>query len=460
MSDTPLAPDWWLASDGKWYPPTSRPAAPAGAASYQRPPGLSPVLSGWVQGLFWAAGAMSVLTMALGVRARTTFDDFEAGNASFVEWADAHDALDVGVGLLGFTMLVLAILMVIWSFKAHQTTDRLNPQHRSWGSGWSIGAWFIPFANFILPKLVLTETERIAMAPRSGGQVDPGWRQQPSSALGWVWWITFVIGGIAFSVGTWTDEPEVLLRTTTELHAGIQGWPRRASSTRSPLCAAPFTSAASARRSHHERSTSPRPPGDLPGPLTLLSGLGHLGVAGADEPDVNQTAFHSVQSSPSRWRSTALPAVALVVLVAVVAGAMIAGRANLDAAKSVRIDDRTALIQQFNQAGVASYQAESTASRIDQTPFSPTDIAANEVLLESVQTSGAGQSLAGVAIVDRDGAVVGARPTNLAIPRDVLDSVVAVIEHGGGITPVFELDGEPVWAVLQAIGGPDPWVWS
>ncbi len=27
MSDTQQGPDWWLASDGKWYPPTSTPAS-------------------------------------------------------------------------------------------------------------------------------------------------------------------------------------------------------------------------------------------------------------------------------------------------------------------------------------------------------------------------------------------------------------------------------------------------
>lgn len=28
MSETPQAPDWWLASDGRWYPPESPPGPP------------------------------------------------------------------------------------------------------------------------------------------------------------------------------------------------------------------------------------------------------------------------------------------------------------------------------------------------------------------------------------------------------------------------------------------------
>jgi len=43
MSDTPAGPDWWLASDGKWYPPSSRaavaPQTPVfGPGPYDTPP--------------------------------------------------------------------------------------------------------------------------------------------------------------------------------------------------------------------------------------------------------------------------------------------------------------------------------------------------------------------------------------------------------------------------------------
>ena len=33
MSDRPQGEGWWLASDGKWYPPESRPAPPAPPAA-------------------------------------------------------------------------------------------------------------------------------------------------------------------------------------------------------------------------------------------------------------------------------------------------------------------------------------------------------------------------------------------------------------------------------------------
>lgn len=42
MSDTSQGEGWWLASDGKWYPPESRPAWPPPQASPWAPPGTSP----------------------------------------------------------------------------------------------------------------------------------------------------------------------------------------------------------------------------------------------------------------------------------------------------------------------------------------------------------------------------------------------------------------------------------
>ena len=45
MSDTPQGPNWWQASDGKWYPPEAHPSA-----STPPPPPLAPFLSAPVPG--------------------------------------------------------------------------------------------------------------------------------------------------------------------------------------------------------------------------------------------------------------------------------------------------------------------------------------------------------------------------------------------------------------------------
>lgn len=219
MSDTPQAPDWWLASDGRWYPPTSLPG-PGTAythASYGPPLGVSPVLAGWQQGLLWASAGFAVLMFILSLRALSILNDRTGGIVSYLEVSDAHDAYAAGMGFFLLMFFGTAVLTIIWAFKAHKTTDALYPIHRSWTAGWSIGGWFIPIANLVIPKLVLNETERIAFAPRPGGIVSPEWRQQSTSALGWAWWAFFVIGWLTFGVGTYAEETEAMLRSAESL---------------------------------------------------------------------------------------------------------------------------------------------------------------------------------------------------------------------------------------------------
>lgn len=88
MSDTPQGPGWWLASDGRWYPPTERPATPPhvpppvpvlgpqgwGAPQgwgYGAPPaqpasrGLA--IASLVLGILWLCGVGAVLALIFGI---------------------------------------------------------------------------------------------------------------------------------------------------------------------------------------------------------------------------------------------------------------------------------------------------------------------------------------------------------------------------------------------------------
>jgi hypothetical protein len=91
---------------------------------------------------------------------------------------------------------------MIWMNSAHKTTQQFWSGPRSWSSGWTVGGWFIPLANLVIPKLVLTEIEKLALAPRTAGAVGPEWRSRRSSAIGWLWWIGLIVGLIINNVGT------------------------------------------------------------------------------------------------------------------------------------------------------------------------------------------------------------------------------------------------------------------
>jgi hypothetical protein len=160
------------------------------------PVGVSPALAGWLQGLMWAAAALSAL-VALAYWA--TWSAFErwlragmlAEGRTWQGWSDAErTALALGVAR-GAVLVAQFGVLVVWAHRAHGASDRLEPQGRSWSSGWAVAAWFVPLGSVVLAKAVLNEIERIALAPRRRGRVSPLWRTHPLSSAGTVWWTAF-----------------------------------------------------------------------------------------------------------------------------------------------------------------------------------------------------------------------------------------------------------------------------
>ena len=255
MSDSWQGPGWRRADDGKWYPteeaaspaaPPPPPPPPAGgyppppplpgssappppppAAQYpsspppggygsapstpygwgaQLPPRPVPTsLAGWLQGLFWAVAATSTLAALAALNARNSFQPFASQRGTYAEYQHWLDT-DHLVSVVGFFNLVvrvaLFVVLVVWCWRSHKAAAALNPGPRRWGAGWAIGAWFIPFASIVLPKLVIDETERIAMAPRSGGSAVE-WKTVRVSLIGIVWWWLFIGSGtLGFIAGT------------------------------------------------------------------------------------------------------------------------------------------------------------------------------------------------------------------------------------------------------------------
>lgn len=231
MSDTQRGPGWWLASDGRWYPPESRaqplppPPGVASTSPVQAPPlaqyppvlqapypyarptqllrGVSTGLGGTIQGFLWAAAGLAALAALMSIAALTAFNSYwnspvgsRAESSAYDDWIAFDDALSGFAGFTAICGIVLFILLIIWMHKAHTTTQQLWQGSRQWTSGWTIGGWFIPIANLVIPKLVLSEIERIALAPRVGGAVDASFKTRPTLAVGKLWWTGIVVGWV------------------------------------------------------------------------------------------------------------------------------------------------------------------------------------------------------------------------------------------------------------------------
>ncbi len=167
------------------------------AQPYVAPPVAVPsTLTGWLQGVMWATAGLAVIAGVLGFAAKSSYNDYVATRPSSVadqqaydDWISMDDAFSSAEGFIILSWIAMFVLTIVWMNKAHKATQRLWPGPRKWSAGWTVGGWFIPLAQFVIPKLVLNEIERIAKSPRWGGHVDARWKDQSTSALGWLWWI-------------------------------------------------------------------------------------------------------------------------------------------------------------------------------------------------------------------------------------------------------------------------------
>lgn len=234
MSDTQQGPEWWLASDGKWYPPQSRPLPPpppAPVATYP-PPASGPmpthrVLSGWLQGLLWVSAAASALTAIFAIQAISAASEWWNDDVSAInDWITAEDAYTTLNGLFSLVSIAVFVLLIIWTYRIHGVSSRLWPHHRQWSRGWTIGGWFIPLANFIIVPLLLQEIWRILRSPHGDTAARGDWRSTPADGLITGWWILYAVGVVltnGFSIANSDDDLTDIGDYTTPMWIGVVG---------------------------------------------------------------------------------------------------------------------------------------------------------------------------------------------------------------------------------------------
>jgi hypothetical protein len=105
--------------------------------------------------------------------------------------------------LLAFNVMMMVYLagclfaevaFIVWLYQARRNLDRHGETGMSWRRGWTIGAWFVPLANAVIPALVVGE-----VFDRSKPKAVPGRRR---SRLVTAWWValllTFYGAGVRF----------------------------------------------------------------------------------------------------------------------------------------------------------------------------------------------------------------------------------------------------------------------
>jgi Domain of unknown function (DUF4328) len=142
--------------------------------------------------------ASSLLAVALAHRIAVV-RDFRAGHfANLLQRAeDADDYVSAGSAFFGLTQLVIVVLFIVWMFRAAKNNEALGRVGARFEPGWSIGSWFIPIANFVIPVLIVQDLWRGSSAASRRG--DRAWRAAPASGLVAAWWLAWVTSWVRFA---------------------------------------------------------------------------------------------------------------------------------------------------------------------------------------------------------------------------------------------------------------------
>jgi hypothetical protein len=142
--------------------------------------------------------AAVVSSVALANRI-SVVQDFQAGNFSGDVIGRANDADSFVDGASAFstlTQLAIVVLFIIWQFRAAKNNEALDRSGARFTPGWSIGAWFIPLANLVIPVLIFQDLWRGATPSTPRG--DPRWRSAKGSWLIGLWWAAWLLSLLRF----------------------------------------------------------------------------------------------------------------------------------------------------------------------------------------------------------------------------------------------------------------------
>jgi hypothetical protein len=149
--------------------------------------------------LFGIMVCAAVVMSAALVNRISVVRDFESGNFSGDVIGRANDAdsfVDGASGFYGLTQLTIAVLFVVWQFRAAKNNEALERRGARFAPGWSIGAWFIPLANLVIPVLIFQDLWRGATPSTPRG--DPRWRSAKGSWLIGLWWAAWLLSLLRF----------------------------------------------------------------------------------------------------------------------------------------------------------------------------------------------------------------------------------------------------------------------
>jgi hypothetical protein len=162
---------------------------------------LSFGLSRTVAGLWWVSSIVYGISAVIFAMAWSDWSAYMDGDGRFAALWSSDSSAYGAAGWAGLCMWLAGVLFIIWIYKAYRSAESRGATERRWGPGWAIGGWFIPFANLVIPKMVVNEIDRMSNPESGAPPIDDRWKRLRRMRSSDVWWLLLLVGTAVYWTG-------------------------------------------------------------------------------------------------------------------------------------------------------------------------------------------------------------------------------------------------------------------
>ena len=157
--------------------------------------------SGLRTALTWLLAADAVV-MAMAVVAHlnraAVITDMLAFKATFSDVQSADSFVGSVSSIYFLLFIATAVVLMVWQWRSAMNNDLLGKIRPRFSPGWSIGAWFIPFANLVIPVRIFLDLWQ-GSDPETTNHRDWHGLRRPG-LIAW-WWTCYVVGNaLSFAI--------------------------------------------------------------------------------------------------------------------------------------------------------------------------------------------------------------------------------------------------------------------
>jgi hypothetical protein len=175
------------------------PPAPKGEAAPAPPPKPLGPLARSVILLIVICALANVAYLFVALHYSDRIDSALAGDVpTESEAQDVDDAYAAVNGIALLTLVIAGVTFLVWFHRAYSNVASLVGRPLRFGTGWSVGAWFVPILAAWRPKQIANDIWRAGDRKARGTQA---WNSLPVPGFVHWWWALWLLAGLASSVG-------------------------------------------------------------------------------------------------------------------------------------------------------------------------------------------------------------------------------------------------------------------